>query len=83
MLVDVFGPTAHRSVSNGEVQALDDAAGVDDLELAAANVQRRGDVLVHDARSEDDPLVEDMEQSVGAEEPNDSIRPRRGTRSGI
>ncbi len=38
MLVDVFGPTTHHSVLDGKVQALDDPAGVDDLELAPAHM---------------------------------------------
>lgn len=71
MLIDVFGPTAHRSVPDGEVQALDDPASVHDLELAAAHMQGRGDVLVDDVGPEDDPLVEHMEQSVRADEPNE------------
>ena len=42
-------PTAHRSVSQGEVQARDGLSLVNDLELGTSYVQDRGDVLVHEA----------------------------------
>src|SRR5712691_11086329 len=67
----VAEPTAHRSVAEPEVEALDRAPGVHDLELAAANMQSRGDVLVHEVGSEDDLLVEHVEQPVGADEPDE------------
>src|SRR6266540_2122170 len=78
----VHAPTAHRSVEMGEVQPLDNFALMHDLELGPPDVQDRGDVLMHELRSEDDPFVEHLEHSIRANEPDelDPTAPRQAYR---
>ena len=75
-------PAAHRSVREGEVDLRDRPTLVHYLQLGAADMQDRRDVLVHEVWSEDDPLVHDVEQPVRADESNqlDPAAPRQPRR---
>lgn len=67
MVATVDLPAGHRSALQAEGQGPDVPAEVQDIELLAADVEHRGQVLVHQPFGEPDPRVHHAQQPVRAD----------------
>src|SRR6266511_3090981 len=64
-------PTAHRALSETELDPLHSSTSMDDVELLAPDVEDRGDVLVHEGLGQLDLHAHDPQEAVGADQPDE------------